>query len=245
MMIPVSAGLAALSLLAGPPARDRMWVPEIPDALYFRSSSPFIEGDDSSFQYHFLPIEENPDGERRLGGATIYQHYLKQGRPISPPRIGYMPLREGDVVPMLNHLFRVGTVGTKTLVAKRLKHSEVPAKWAIRRDSFIIPRKGMGTLWGCTMSLDAIEVPAKGGKNVAVLRLKIGVPLKDKSFVARVRVKEGDWILLYRNIHQVRRVVAADPKIGIAGWVEFGADPIREADFLRFKMPLVRPEKAK
>ncbi|MBY0232372.1 MAG: hypothetical protein K2W96_24095 [Gemmataceae bacterium] len=52
-------------------------------------------------------------------------------------------------------------------------------------------------------------------------------------------------MLINTRVHQVRRVVAPNPKTRVVGWVEFAADSIPEKAFLRYRMPLVRPKPEK
>lgn len=68
-----------------------------------------------------------------------------------------------------------------------------------------------------------------------------GISVGGKGPVLYATVKEGDIVLIGQNGHLVRGIVPYNKTTRVAGWVEFAAQPIPEAELIRDKKAYVKP----
>lgn len=158
--------------------------------------------------------------------------------------VAYPPLKNGQIVPMFGALYRVESAAF-ICELKLIESKDLPPGISFQYDSFFIPirhpefggetrEKGLNRLHCEKIVAD------KDQKQTPVAELRIDISEPTRS-AGNAQVREGDILVLGEFGHRVRKVVPADTKTKVIGWVEFDTKGIPVDELKKSKDRIVRP----
>jgi hypothetical protein len=204
-----------------------------------------------------LCVERDDKQQLWARGVSAGLDYL-QDHFDKAPGMQYPRLKQGDIVPLFGHLFRVSRLidrwpefdakSKDSIELERLADKEIPPDIAVRPDSFVIPLRwqhsgGEAALHETRVDVCSIALSQQGEKKSPVAHIKITEgPDNRKVLGGEATLRRGDILLMGDVGHRVRNVVPRDEERGIIGWLELDSRPLTQAELTKTAAPIIQAE---
>jgi hypothetical protein len=194
------------------------------------------------FGYNFIGVGKDKNGEAIVVGLGTSATHLKRG---ATGGIVYPPIRDGELVPLFNYLFKVevGPDPNGYFAAEWIHPDKFPPGVKLDLDTVAVPlartEPGYAGFHGRSVRVREIEMRNKKLEATVSLEESMGSP--DAKFAI---LQAGDILDLGRELgKKVRRIVPPDKKTRVIGWVEFEPDTLGKEEMEKQLNRVIRPVK--